>query len=408
KDIKNIRLIVIDEASQLNQYVFDTIMNTIYTLRNNGSNIQVLFLGDRGQTPPVGEKESLVFTKIPQLPKLTEIVRYGGDILKLASNIGESANYQNLHLSMSFEDESVLTLSQDEIFDKETLRACYDSSPDTVFVTSTNLNVDKLNSKVRKMLTGERKLSFKPGDVLLTNSQTYRDSHYIYGFGNISLDESEFIFPSSTFIELFREANKEDQSKHLSSYSVPSFIEDVNEPVLEFTNALGNTYTRSLWIAKIYNYMERKPDGTVIEPTEKLICLINPNQYSDWKKDTETLSKIAASSRSNSDKQKRGQEGDYAKQAWDILKIKNWYKFLDGNPIGYQEYRSMTSQLWNHYYDNKNFGDPITYSYACTVHRIQGMGVSCVIADLNNILGISKPMWQKTKSDETWDTRKLY
>lgn len=69
--ITDYNLVIIDEASMINQELYDLIID-----KTKGSRTKVLFMGDPAQIPPVGEKESVVFNQTTnQFYQLTKIER---------------------------------------------------------------------------------------------------------------------------------------------------------------------------------------------------------------------------------------------------------------------------------------------------------------------------------------------
>jgi len=69
--ITDYNLVIIDEASMINQDLYNLILE-----KTKNSRTKVLFMGDPAQIPPVGEKESVVFNKnINEFHQLTKIER---------------------------------------------------------------------------------------------------------------------------------------------------------------------------------------------------------------------------------------------------------------------------------------------------------------------------------------------
>lgn len=71
--INDYNLVIIDEASMINQELYDLILD-----KTKDSRTKVLFMGDPAQIPPVGEKESVVFNQengINEFHQLTKIER---------------------------------------------------------------------------------------------------------------------------------------------------------------------------------------------------------------------------------------------------------------------------------------------------------------------------------------------
>jgi len=72
--ISDYNICVIDEASMINQSLYDLIKLTLSKIKNNRT--KVLFMGDPAQIPPVGEKESVVFNQeTNEFHQLTKVER---------------------------------------------------------------------------------------------------------------------------------------------------------------------------------------------------------------------------------------------------------------------------------------------------------------------------------------------
>jgi hypothetical protein len=89
KYIADYKLVIIDEASQLN-----TSLKELIERDANQFIVKVLYVGDQYQLPPVGEKESSVF-KMPHVITLTEIVRQekGNPLLELLGVVRDDVKY---------------------------------------------------------------------------------------------------------------------------------------------------------------------------------------------------------------------------------------------------------------------------------------------------------------------------
>jgi ATP-dependent exoDNAse (exonuclease V) alpha subunit len=70
KEIRNFKLLIIDEASMLNSSLFDLIVKEAKLHRT-----KVLFMGDEAQLPPVNESISKIFTQITTKAHLTKVER---------------------------------------------------------------------------------------------------------------------------------------------------------------------------------------------------------------------------------------------------------------------------------------------------------------------------------------------
>ena len=108
KSIFNYDIIVIDEASMINQEM----MNEIFKIKNRIKG-KIIFLGDRAQLPPVNEIQSSVFTQDIPKYELLEIMRYKGNLVLLANKFRELVFNRNLKLKFKeFKDNNIKTFKK--------------------------------------------------------------------------------------------------------------------------------------------------------------------------------------------------------------------------------------------------------------------------------------------------------
>lgn len=69
--LKEYSVVIIDECSQINNSLFTLLANRAFALKT-----KVIFMGDKCQLPPIGERESVVF-RLPNQFELTEVIRQG-------------------------------------------------------------------------------------------------------------------------------------------------------------------------------------------------------------------------------------------------------------------------------------------------------------------------------------------
>ncbi|MEL7086298.1 MAG: AAA family ATPase, partial [Cyanobacteria bacterium J06597_1] len=82
-------LVVVDECSTIGEEMWAVLLNAVTGLFKD---VKLLFVGDRAQLPPVNETESPCFEQIGQATNLTEVVRYGNAIGRVADRLR-----QNIH-----------------------------------------------------------------------------------------------------------------------------------------------------------------------------------------------------------------------------------------------------------------------------------------------------------------------
>lgn len=136
-------LLIVDEASMLNSELLELVLEGVLA-----KNIKIVFIGDEGQLPPVGEETSPVFhSNFPTL-ELTEIVRQGSGnpIITLS---------RNLNLLRSKRDDrrelGGYIFSNNRLQVIETL-AHVNGTDDLKYLAWTNQDVDSINKAVRERI----------------------------------------------------------------------------------------------------------------------------------------------------------------------------------------------------------------------------------------------------------------
>lgn len=169
-------LVVVSEASMISQGIWEWIgAESPYQDTLGFSSIKWLFEGDRGQINPVGETESPVFSL--NLPKyeLTQVMRYGGELLELATAIrehgldavkGRKENYRNFSK-----------------FRRDFLKSTENAAPgEVVYLCWTNHSVEEMRNELRAHLyNAESDEPFVEGEIIrassdILNSQVQTDT----------------------------------------------------------------------------------------------------------------------------------------------------------------------------------------------------------------------------------------
>lgn len=173
--IDRYQLVVVDEASMINEELWYLLTFSVSDLLKR---IQLLFVGDVAQLPPIGESESRVFTQVYQRSDLTDVVRFGGAIALLAESIRnqlDSAQLPNFVTAANGDrTEGVIVTARRE-WERLLVRAfqseSYQKDPDYVrAVAYTNRRVDGLNRMVRDALHGQGQPRFVEGDRLVAST----------------------------------------------------------------------------------------------------------------------------------------------------------------------------------------------------------------------------------------------
>lgn len=162
--LRGFDLVVVDEASMVGQELYQTLMHE----RRSA----VLFVGDPGQLPPIGEKESPAFAEVAQRIALTEVVRQaeGSPLIALAHAIRtEAENGRRVRIdtirphatgAAQIQPGSIFTIT-------ELVTDARQSGFDAVALTYRNQDVDRINAGVHRALFPDSTAAFSPGERIL-------------------------------------------------------------------------------------------------------------------------------------------------------------------------------------------------------------------------------------------------
>ncbi len=170
-------VVVCDECSMLPSDVMDFVERML-------ARKFVLFLGDPAQLPPVGEKISRAFL-VEDSYELTEIVRYGGQVLELATSIRGmietgSPDWSKFQPAIDADDPSkgVFCPGQVEsmrwIEDAFTSDEFKDDNDSFRVLAWTNRRVKELNRHIRRLNYGETPTPFVPTERVLVRNPVRR------------------------------------------------------------------------------------------------------------------------------------------------------------------------------------------------------------------------------------------
>lgn len=86
QDLSELDVIFLDEASMVNRH-----LSNLLKQEASNNSLKIVFMGDAGQLPPVGEVESPIW-KNELVATLTQVMRHDNQILKLVTSIREVMN----------------------------------------------------------------------------------------------------------------------------------------------------------------------------------------------------------------------------------------------------------------------------------------------------------------------------
>ncbi|MEO0409575.1 MAG: AAA family ATPase [Cyanobacteria bacterium P01_A01_bin.135] len=167
------RLVIVDEASMVDGELWLLLTASVADLYKQ---TQILFVGDAAQLPPVNERESQVFSQIHERTDLTEVVRYGGPIGVLATQIRQNPRRHPTFVTQANRDrtQGVFALRRPQW--KHCLIQALESQAyrqDSDYVRAlayTNARVHQLNRAARGVLYGRDADQFVVGERLIANS----------------------------------------------------------------------------------------------------------------------------------------------------------------------------------------------------------------------------------------------
>lgn len=179
--------LIVDEASMIGEDILSYIED-----ESKRNKFKVLFIGDYRQLNPVNEENSPVFQRDYPLLELTEIIRQKGEnpIITLASDL------------------SLINSGEEKVLDKKGYTYTYDGlriinalakvngTDELKYVAYTNVEVDMMNTAVRKKIYGNPKKIEKGESIVL--SAPFRDA-YVNNqeliIQRVEETESNFFFP---------------------------------------------------------------------------------------------------------------------------------------------------------------------------------------------------------------------
>lgn len=214
--ITDYNFVIIDEASMINQELYDLILD-----KTQKSRTKVLFMGDPAQIPPVGEKSSVVFEQdqTKQFHQLTKIERQN-DTNPLAYVYDALRNNLN-RLDGGFERKSAMNdLGEGVVFtvDKRKFREAIiekftsdDFRKDTDFakvIAWKNDTVMMSNAVIRELLLGKDTDIVEIGDLLM-------------GYRSVSDEKQRFnIIENSADYRVVRKENRDENAYGIKGFHV--------------------------------------------------------------------------------------------------------------------------------------------------------------------------------------------
>jgi len=179
-------LYIIDECSMIDKFILE------YLLNNKASKTKIIFLGDNFQLPPVGDNPEIFkwdksnyshHFKEHNKHILTEVVRYDGEILRIATEIRTK---QSLNFSYIKSEDFVIKSK----FSSH-IATCVNNFENFIIICATNKQRLFYNNGIRKFKYKElAKEPINEGETLISISNNTNfvngDSYYVGSFSIIS------------------------------------------------------------------------------------------------------------------------------------------------------------------------------------------------------------------------------
>ena len=181
KSIFSYNVIVIDEASMINKYLFHDL--EVISKRIVG---KIIFVGDRNQLPPVNQLISDVFaTNKYQIISLTKVMRSSGDnnIVNISNYIRESINNKdNLRLKTFKDDNVKIHRAEKKWIDNYVSDLTNNNHQKSIILAYTNAKCSQINNTVRTILFPDEntKKKFLPGEHIVFNNYYQNSTNKYY------------------------------------------------------------------------------------------------------------------------------------------------------------------------------------------------------------------------------------
>jgi len=169
-NLENYNIVLVDEVSMLDNELYCTLVELAEM-----NNIMLLFIGDRGQIPPVNGGECKLFTmELENSFNLTDIIRQsdGNPIIKLAEKVRRNDDF-NIESDVDINGDGVIVVKLNtEMLLLETYFKSPNFNANSNFIKVlawTNKAVDYYNSKIRGIIYGDNSPKLNIGEKMVCN-----------------------------------------------------------------------------------------------------------------------------------------------------------------------------------------------------------------------------------------------
>lgn len=421
KNVEGVRWIVVDECSMIGARKFGFLLELLNSEAAR-PDLQILFVGDAAQLPPVGESLSKTF-EVPRFAELTQPRRYGGRILEYCTAVRqpEAADYfQFLHPGQS----AAYSLQPDQTFATmpyvshdprvvggiDAIAEVFKAGICTArILCATNKEVWQANTLVRERIYGTAHLDYRVGDTLLSMGPVTRDD---YGNCNVKRGATQII-ASRELVKLTSVIPCGVLWVRDGAGVDPSAICGVKKD-FDFVgySALPEGCTHSdvapmdgfiyfkLWRAD-WTYEDEPPEDGNYAP----LILMDPNQLEAYTELCDRIKYLCNLFKSRPQVKVKNEAKGPA-EACQYLGILNRWELHDGTKIDGRHFQNLRSKLWRNYYRLDQSCDRISYHYAGTAHSAQGVSLDIAAVDTGFLM--PKTGYRaKAKKSSDWDEQKI-
>lgn len=259
-------IVLVDEVSMLDNMLYSQLIETAKYGKK-----MLLFIGDRGQIPPVNGGESLLFTMdLENNFNLQDIIRQasGNPIINIAKKV--RMNQPFLHETEVDEDgNGVIFLkinTETKLLETYFKSKNFDMNPNFVKVLAyTNKAVDYYNDKVRKLIYGEKCPRLNVGEKMVCNKPITDSKNKIILNNNDEFDVVSYVLKTdrtklklSYYEVVVRSDDKPYVIKILAEKSEPAYERELARLKRAAENA-SIMKKRNEWL-KYYRFMGKFAD----------------------------------------------------------------------------------------------------------------------------------------------------
>ena len=328
KEINGLKLLVIDEASMLNEALFDLIIKEAKNYK-----VKVLFMGDQFQLPPVNESISKIFTEVQTAAYITKVERQKDsnplmsvyDLIRsdikspvdlfehksIVNEIGEGIVFHGAQ--KDFEAEVLPMFCTDE----------YRKDPDFIkLITYSNASVQAWNKRIRDYIYDMKWAEQSTESTGVTNDLLpVLEGDILFAYNTVTIDRTELLIENS------------------SDYKVMKVEDGTTDDGIE------------CYVTQLRSVDENiKSEINIVKSEGKALFLAKHNRLLNTALQT---------------------SGQGRKWAW-----KNYYEFKSQHLL-MEDIKDASGKLV--------VKKDIDYGYAITTHRAQGSTYTCVAVSENNL-----------------------